>query len=111
MVAVRVFIIPGFAVDGISQPLMVVLLLIPAFFIGIPFPAILKEVSGEQEHLLPLFLGISSLVSMSTAVMVIVISMLWGYSYVVWLGVIGYIIVALSLVLFYRKNLKVSKNA
>ena len=111
MVAVRVFIIPGFAVDGISQPLMVVLLLIPAFFIGIPFPAILKEVSGEQEHLLPLFLGISSLVSMSTAVMVIVISMLWGYSYVLWLGVIGYIIVALSLVLFYRKNLKVSKNA
>jgi spermidine synthase len=111
MVAVRVFIIPGFAVDGISQPLMVVLLLIPAFFIGIPFPSILKEVSGEQEHLLPLFLGISSLVSMSTAVMVIVISMLWGYSYVVWLGVIGYIIVALSLVLFYRKNLKVSKNA
>jgi spermidine synthase len=111
MVAVRAFVVPGFAVDGISQPLMVVLLLIPAFFIGIPFPSILKEVSGEQEHLLPLFLGISSLVSMSTAVMVIVISMLWGYSYVVWLGVIGYIIVALSLVLFYRKNLKVSKNA
>ncbi|KOH43685.1 spermine/spermidine synthase domain-containing protein [Sunxiuqinia dokdonensis] len=111
MIAVRVFIIPGFAVNGISQPLMVVLLLIPAFFIGIPFPSILKEVSGEQEHLLPLFLGISSLVSMATAVMVIVISMLWGYSYVLWLGIFGYVIVALSLVQFYRKNLKVSKNA
>ena len=111
MVGFEIFILPGFADREMSEWLMVVVLLIPAFFIGIPFPSILKEVSGEQEQILPLFLGISSLVSMATAVMVIVISMLWGYSYTLWLGIAGYIIVAVSLVLYNRNNIKIGKNA
>ncbi len=111
MVAVRILIIPGFAGNGISQLYMVIILLVIAFFIGIPFPSILKEVSGEQEYILPLFLGISSLVSMATAVMVIVISMLWGYSYVLWLGIAGYIIVAVLLMFLHSNNLKTLKNA
>jgi spermidine synthase len=110
MIAVRIFVVPGFAGNEISQSFMMVILLIPAFFVGIPFPSLLKEVSGEQEYVLPLFLGISSLVSMATAVMVIVVSMLWGYSYVLWLGIAGYFAVAVSLVLFYRNSLKTSKN-
>ena len=111
MVVISLFILPGFAGREVSQPFMVIVLLIPAFFIGIPFPSILKEVSGEQEQILPLFLGISSLVSMATAVMIIVISMLLGYSYVLWLGIAGYTVVAIALGLYYRNNLKPSKNA
>ena len=106
MIAMWIIIIPVFTLNEIAQPLLIVLLLVPAFFIGIPFPLILKEVSKEQEYILPLFLGISSLVSMATAVMVIIISMLWGYSYILWLGIFGYIIVATSLILFHHNNLK-----
>ena len=111
MIALSLFVVPGIAGSGVSQPTMVIILLVPAFFIGIPFPAILKEVSGEQEYILPLFLGISSLVSMATAVMVIVVSMLWGYSYVLWLGVIGYLLIAVLLTLFHKNNLKINENA
>mgnify|MGYP003641107108 CR=1 FL=1 len=111
MIAVSIFVVPGFAGSEVPQSFMIVILLIPAFFVGIPFPSLLKEVSGEQEYILPLFLGISSLVSMATAVMVIVVSMLWGYSCVLWLGVTGYLVVAVSLVMFYRNNLKIAKDA
>jgi len=111
MIVLKTVIVPGLSATEVSQPYMVVILLIPAFFIGIPFPSVLKEVSGGQEYTLPLFLGISSLVSMSTAVLVIAISMLWGYSYVLWLGIAGYILVAVLLTLFHSNNLKTNKNA
>ncbi len=111
MIAVKIFIIPGFTRDEISQLFMVVLLLVPAFFIGIPFPSILKEVSVEQEYILPLFLGISSFVSMAAAVMAIVVSMLWGYSYVLWLGISGYLLIAVLLIRNHRNNLQILKNA
>ncbi|NOY36205.1 MAG: hypothetical protein GXO83_01360 [Chlorobi bacterium] len=106
MIGISVFVIPGFAGNGVSKSVMMVLLLVPAFFIGIPFPLILKEVSFEQEYILPLFLGISSLVSMATAVIVIVITMLWGYSYVLWLGVSGYFLIAVLLIRNYRSDFK-----
>ncbi|NOX85669.1 MAG: hypothetical protein GXO86_06860 [Chlorobi bacterium] len=109
MFGISVFLIPVLAANEVSQLFMIVILLVPAFIIGIPFPLILKEVSAEQEYILPLFLGISSLVSMATAVIVIIITMLWGYSYLLWLGISGYLLIAVLLVRNYRITLKTEK--
>ncbi|MEX2565035.1 MAG: hypothetical protein WD431_03760 [Cyclobacteriaceae bacterium] len=93
---------------SLSEMGIAILLLLPSFFIGIPFPLLLKMAVGfKGKNAIPVLLGISSVAGVAASIFAIVISILYGYRLVFLLGLIGY---SLLIMMGYRlKSLKSSK--
>lgn len=92
--------------DQLSEFWIVVFLLFPSFFIGIPFPLLLKiAASFKDKKIISYLLGISSVAGVAASIFAIVISILYGYSFVLLLGLLGY---GLLILITYRlKKLKI----
>tara|TARA_R110000823_G_scaffold51109_2_gene127599 strand:- start:510 stop:2867 length:2358 start_codon:yes stop_codon:yes gene_type:complete len=90
----------------LSEFWIALFLLLPSFFIGIPFPVLLKTASSlKEKKSIPYLLGISSVAGVAASIFAIVISILYGYRFVFLLGLFGYGVVIL---LAYRlKTLKI----
>ena len=90
----------------LSEFWIALFLLLPSFFIGIPFPVLLKMASSlKEKKSIPYLLGISSVAGVAASIFAIVISILYGYRFVFLLGLFGYGVV---IVLTYRlKTLKI----
>ncbi|SNZ01388.1 hypothetical protein [Flagellimonas pacifica] len=95
--------------DRLSEFWIAVFLLLPSFFIGIPFPVLLKMAAPLKERKsLSYLLGISSVAGVAASVFAIVISILYGYRFVFLIGLFGY---GLVIVLSYRlKTLKITQT-
>ena len=90
----------------LSEFWIALFLLLPSFFIGIPFPVLLKTASSlKEKKSIPYLLGISSVAGVAASIFAIVISILYGYRFVFLLGLFGYGVV---IMLAYRlKTLKI----
>lgn len=86
--------------DQLSEFWVAIFLLLPSFFIGIPFPLLLKIAADLKKNKnIPYLLGISSVAGVAASIFAIVISILYGYRFVFLLGLLGYCLV---MVLAYR---------
>ncbi len=86
--------------EQLSEFWVAIFLLLPSFFIGIPFPLLLKIAAAlKEKKKIPYLLGISSVAGVAASVFAIVISILYGYRFVFLLGLLGY---SLVMVLAYR---------
>tara|TARA_R110002049_G_scaffold62255_3_gene166590 strand:+ start:539 stop:2758 length:2220 start_codon:yes stop_codon:yes gene_type:complete len=92
--------------DQLSEFWIAVLLLLPSFFIGIPFPLLLKiAISFKDKKIISYLLGISSIAGVAASIFTIVISILYGYRLVFLFGLLGY---GLLILITYRyKKLKI----
>lgn len=95
--------------EQLSEFWIAVFLLLPSFFIGIPFPVLLKMATFlKEKKTIPYLLGISSIAGVAASIFAIVISILYGYSFVFLLGLFGY---GSVIVLTYRlKTLKILRT-
>jgi hypothetical protein len=69
------------------------MLIFPVFFMmGFPFPTLLARIKQKPEgiRLLPWMIGINSIATMMGACIAIIIAMLWGYSHVLFTGMLLY---------------------
>tara|TARA_R110000822_G_C15327637_1_gene494297 strand:- start:996 stop:3353 length:2358 start_codon:yes stop_codon:yes gene_type:complete len=86
--------------EQLSEFWVAILLLFPSFFIGVPFPLLLRiATSFKEKQIISYLLGISSVAGVAASIFAIVISILYGYSYVFLLGLLGY---AVLIVMAYR---------
>tara|TARA_R110000868_G_scaffold408988_1_gene693604 strand:- start:40 stop:1092 length:1053 start_codon:yes stop_codon:yes gene_type:complete len=86
--------------ERLSEFWVAILLLFPSFFIGVPFPLLLRiATSFKEKQIISYLLGISSVAGVAASIFAIVISILYGYSYVFLLGLLGY---AVLIVMAYR---------
>ena len=92
--------------DQLSEFWIAVFLLFPSFFIGIPFPLLLKiAASFKDKKIISYLLGISSIAGVAASIFTIVISILYGYRFVFLFGLIGY---GLLILITYRyKKIKI----
>tara|TARA_R110002050_G_scaffold83254_5_gene177931 strand:- start:17217 stop:19661 length:2445 start_codon:yes stop_codon:yes gene_type:complete len=92
--------------DQLSEFGIVAFLLVPSFFIGVPFPLLLKTAASfKDKKTVPFLLGISSAAGVSASIFAIVISIIFGYKFVFLFGLVGY-----SLVVVAAYGLKQPKN-
>ena len=93
----------------LSEFWIALFLLLPSFFIGIPFPVLLKKASSlKEKKSIPYLLGISSVAGVAASIFAVVISILYGYRFVFLLALLGY---GLVIVLAYRsKTLKIQNT-
>ncbi|MCB0535366.1 MAG: hypothetical protein KDD14_24375, partial [Saprospiraceae bacterium] len=105
-------LLTGFVLYPMSKPHLsetgiALLLLLPAFFIGMPFPLLLKMgAEYEDRQAIPLLLGISSVAGVAASVSAIVVSVLSGYKIVFLLGLSGYALLLLAAIVSHRNELK-----
>ena len=104
-----VYVLLPFWDTQLSEFGIATLLLLPAFFIGIPFPLLLKiTASYTNKKAIPVLLGISSVAGVAASIFAIILSILYGYRFVFLLGLFGY---GLLMVTAYRsKSLESEKE-
>ena len=91
----------------IADVLLFVIVFIPAIFIGIPFPLLLLEVNeSNTKNGISILLGISGLAGFLGGIITLVTATLWGYKYVLIIGLITYGFVILKIIM----NLEFVKN-
>lgn len=97
---VTVYVLLPMWYERLSEFWVAILLLFPSFFIGVPFPLLLRiATSFKEKQIISYLLGISSVAGVAASIFAIVISILYGYSYVFLLGLLGY---AVLIVMAYR---------
>ena len=76
---------------NLSKAGIVVALILPSFFIGMPFPLLLKMAAEYRDkNAIPIVLGVSSVAGVAASVFANVISISSGYQMVFLLGLSGY---------------------
>ncbi|GMN11055.1 hypothetical protein MTsPCn9_22400 [Croceitalea sp. MTPC9] len=97
---VTVYVLLPMWYERLSEFWVAILLLFPSFFVGVPFPLLLRiATSFKEKQIISYLLGISSVAGVAASIFAIVISILYGYSYVFLLGLLGY---AVLIVMAYR---------
>jgi hypothetical protein len=93
----------------LSEIGIAILLLLPSFFIGIPFPILLKITARyKDKDAIPVLLGISSVAGVAASIFAIIASILYGYGFVFLLGLLSY---GLLIIIAYRlKKLEARQN-
>jgi predicted MFS family arabinose efflux permease len=95
--------------DQLSELGIAGFLLFPAFFIGIPFPLLLRMGAKiSDKRTVALLLGISSVAGVAASILAIVISILYGYKAVFIIGLILYGIAAM--VTFRLRKLQIQQH-
>ncbi len=96
------FLIPNISGNNFE---LFVLVLVPALFIGIPFPILLLELA-EYDNLnaISILLGISGIAGFLGAVITLVIATIIGYTIIFYLSVIIYLGIIFLLFFFNRMN-------
>lgn len=73
------------------------ILLLPSFFIGIPFPILLKMAADfKDRNTIPILLGISSVAGVAASIFAIILSILFGYELVFFAGLLAYVLIILG---------------
>lgn len=81
----------------LSEIGIAIVLFLPSFFIGIPFPILLKIAAKiEYKNTLPILLGISSIAGVSASIFAVILSILYGYKVVFLIGLVAYTLVILG---------------
>ncbi len=84
-------------------------LIFPVFFMmGFPFPTLLARIKQQPEgtRLVPWMIGINSIATLMGGCLAIMIAMLWGYSYVLFSGMLLYgSMIPILVLLGYRSKL------
>ncbi|WP_445955779.1 hypothetical protein [Yeosuana sp.] len=92
--------------ERLSEFWIAIVLLFPSFFIGVPFPLLLRiATSFKEKQIISHLLGISSVASVAASIFAIVISILYGYRFVFLIGLLGYAV--LIVVAFRLKKSKI----
>jgi hypothetical protein len=89
---------------SLDKSVLAIIIFLPSVFMGIPFPLILSEVSstGKSNEIL-ILLGISGIAGFLGSILVLVLATVFGYFYIVSLGIVIYMII-LGILLF-KNNL------
>ena len=89
-------------------------LIFPVFFMmGFPFPTLLARIKQQSEgtRLFPWMIGINSISTMMGGCLAIMIAMLWGYSYVLFSGMLLYgSMIPILVLLEYRSKMRINYN-
>tara|TARA_R110002167_G_scaffold271580_4_gene478132 strand:+ start:122 stop:529 length:408 start_codon:yes stop_codon:yes gene_type:complete len=92
--------------ERLSEFWIAIVLLFPSFFIGVPFPLLLRiATSFKEKQIISHLLGISSVAGVAASIFAIVISILYGYRFVFLIGLLGYAV--LIVVAFRLKKSKI----
>lgn len=82
--------------SGFAFPLKAIVSIVisgvPAYFMGFPFPAGVKYLSAKSDILVPWGWAVNSFFSVLTPLVAVIISIEFGFSYVIMAGVIAYLI-------------------
>lgn len=101
--AVEVFLILPSAINVTANGLLFLIVLLPAIFIGIPFPVILAQVSQfNDKNGIATLLGIAGIGYFIGSIAIVIIATLWGYYTIITAAIIIYLITVLT-VLFSRE--------
>lgn len=92
-----VFALLPFLYDSLSEFGIAAILLLPSFFVGIPFPIFLKiAAKHDNKNAVPILLAVSSVAGVAASVFAISISILYGYKFVFLAGLAGYALIVIG---------------
>ncbi|OOZ39366.1 hypothetical protein BOW52_07415 [Solemya elarraichensis gill symbiont] len=97
------------AQPGVIKIVVSVLLIAPlAFFMGMPFPLALGSVSGRADWLLPWGWGVNGFASLMSAIIATIFAVHFGFTAVVLLAILLYLLAAAVFVLILTKEVQSS---
>ncbi len=97
-------LLDGVRVDSLwARFVLVVLLLAPgSFFMGMPFPTMIRQMQGERESLILWAWGVNSFLSVAASILTIILAMEIGFSRVLYLGGAFYVLAFVMFLLSIR---------
>jgi len=102
------------SVSNIISPYSIPVKIISMFFIlmplglfmGIPFPTGLKILGERNELLIPWAWAINGCLSVLSPILAVMVAMVSGFKFVLWMGAIAYLMAFINLSIFGKANSK-----
>ncbi len=88
-----------------SDFILFLIVFTPSFFIGIPFPLLLQDLSvKEKNNGIAILLGVSSAASFVASILVFYIAMNLGYSFILFASAAAYLVTLSGILILMKKN-------